>query len=98
MEGGEAGRFLGRIEGIGWLLRKNRIENGSRADPSGSNPHSYGDSFSVSGAIWASQKFIVVIGEVWCPAWMFCLVGSSYQSSFVPHKETGELRVCVESA
>ena len=60
MEGGEAGRFLGRIEGIGWLLRKNRIENGSRADPSGSNPHSYGDSFSVSGAIWASQKFIVV--------------------------------------
>lgn len=57
MEGGEAGRFLGRIEGIGWLLRKNRIENGSRADPSGSNPHSYGDSFSVSGAIWASQKF-----------------------------------------
>ena len=33
MEGGEAGRFLGRIEGIGWLLRKNRIENGSRADP-----------------------------------------------------------------
>ena len=51
MEGGEAGRFLGRIEGIGWLLRKNRIENGSRADPSGSNPHSYGDSFSVSGAI-----------------------------------------------
>lgn len=60
MEGGEAGRFLGRIEGIGWLLRKNRIENGSRADPSGSNPHSYGDSFSVSGAVWASQKFIVV--------------------------------------
>lgn len=51
MEGEEAGRFLGRIKGIGWLLRKNRIENGSRADPSGSNPHSYGDSFSVSGAI-----------------------------------------------
>ena len=60
MEGEEAGRFLGRIKGIGWLLRKNRIENGSRADPSGSNPQSYGDSFSVSGAIWASQKFIVV--------------------------------------
>lgn len=46
---GEAGRFLGRIEGIGWLLRKNRIENGSRADPSGSNPHSYGDSFLCLG-------------------------------------------------
>lgn len=37
--------------------RKNRIENGSRADPRGSNPHSYGDSFSESGFIWASQKF-----------------------------------------
>lgn len=57
---GVVGRFLGRIGGIGWLLRKNRIENGSRADPSGSNPHSYGDSFSVSGVIWASQKFTVV--------------------------------------
>ena len=37
--------------------RKNRIENGSRADPRGSKPHSYGDSFSGSGFIWASQKF-----------------------------------------
>lgn len=36
--------------------KKNRSENGSRADPSGSNPHSYGDSFSVSGFIWGSQK------------------------------------------
>lgn len=53
-------RFLGRIGGIGWLLRKNRIENGSRADPRGSKPHSYGDSFSESGAVWASQKFSVV--------------------------------------
>lgn len=60
MEEGGVGRFLGRIEGIRWLLRKNRIENGSRAEPRGSNPHSYGDSFSVSGAIWASQKFRVV--------------------------------------
>lgn len=40
--------------------RKNRIENGRRADPRGSNPHSYGDSFSESGVIWASQKFNVV--------------------------------------
>lgn len=40
--------------------RKNRIENGSRADPSGSNPHSYGDSFSESGFICASQKFSTV--------------------------------------
>lgn len=40
--------------------RKNRIEKGSRAEPSGSNPHSYGDSFSESGFIWASQKFRVV--------------------------------------
>lgn len=40
--------------------RKNRIENGSRADPSGSNPHSYGDSFSESGFICASQKFNAV--------------------------------------
>lgn len=55
---GEVGvQFLGRIKGIGLLLRKNRIENGSRADPRGSNPHSYGDSFSESGVVWASQKF-----------------------------------------
>lgn len=40
--------------------KKNRMENGSRADPSGSNPHSYGDSFSESGVIWASQKFRAV--------------------------------------
>lgn len=59
--GGEGGvRFLSRIVGIGLLLRKNRIENGSRADPSGSKPHSYGDSFSESGFIWANQKFNVV--------------------------------------
>lgn len=31
--------------------RKNRIEKGRRADPSGSNPHSYGDNFSESGDI-----------------------------------------------
>lgn len=40
--------------------RKNRIEKGSRADPRGSKPHSYGDSFSESGFIWASQKFRAV--------------------------------------
>lgn len=40
--------------------RKNRIENGRRADPSGSNPHSYGDNFSESGFVCASQKFSVV--------------------------------------
>lgn len=40
--------------------RKKRIENGSRADPRGSNPHSYGDNFSESGFVWASQKFNVV--------------------------------------
>lgn len=60
MVGGVVGQFLGRIRGIGWLLRKNRIENGRRADPRGSNPHSYGDSFSESGFIWASQKFSMV--------------------------------------
>lgn len=59
-EVGVGGRFLGRIRGIRLLLRKNRIENGSRADPRGSNPHSYGDSFSESGLVWASQKFSVV--------------------------------------
>ena len=31
--------------------RKNRREKGSRADPRGSNPHSYGESFSWSGDI-----------------------------------------------
>lgn len=40
--------------------RKKRIEKGSRAEPSGSKPHSYGDSFSESGFIWASQKLSVV--------------------------------------
>ncbi len=42
------------------LLRKNRIENGRRADPRGSKPHSYGDSFSESGLACANQKFNVV--------------------------------------
>lgn len=36
--------------------RKNRMENGRRADPRGSNPHSYGDSFSLSGLIAGSQN------------------------------------------
>lgn len=36
--------------------RKNRRENGSRAVPRGSKPHSYGDSFSWSGLIRGSQK------------------------------------------
>ena len=40
--------------------RKKRMEKGSRAEPRGSNPHSYGDSFSGSGFIWASQKFSAV--------------------------------------
>lgn len=57
MGGGVEARFPGRIGGIRLLLRKNRTENGSRADPRGSKPHSYGDSFSESGFIWASQKF-----------------------------------------
>lgn len=57
---GAGGQFLSRIRGIGLLLRKNRIENGSRADPRGSKPHSYGDSFSESGLVWASQKFSAV--------------------------------------
>lgn len=36
--------------------RKNRRENGRRADPRGSNPHSYGESFSWSGVIKGSQN------------------------------------------
>lgn len=44
-------QFLSRIAGIRWLLRKNRIENGRRADSSGSKPHSYGDNFSLSGFV-----------------------------------------------
>lgn len=48
-------QFLGQIVGIRLLLRKNRIENGRRADSSGSNPHSYGDNFSLSGFIIVSQ-------------------------------------------
>ena len=32
------------------------MEKGRRAEPRGSNPHSYGDSFSWSGVICGSQK------------------------------------------
>lgn len=37
-------------------IKKNRRENGSRADPSGSKPHSYGESFSASGLTWGNQN------------------------------------------
>lgn len=37
-------------------IRKNRSEKGSRAEPIGSKPHSYGESFSWSGIIRGSQK------------------------------------------
>lgn len=37
-------------------IKKNRSEKGSRADPRGSNPHSYGESFSASGFICGSQN------------------------------------------
>ena len=40
--------------------RKNRSEKGRRAEPSGSKPHSYGESFSESGVIWGSQNDTVV--------------------------------------
>lgn len=40
--------------------KKNRMENGSRAEPRGSKPHSYGESFSEFGFVWASQKFNIV--------------------------------------
>lgn len=36
--------------------KKNRIEKGSRAEPIGSKPHSYGESFSGSGFICGSQN------------------------------------------
>lgn len=36
--------------------RKKRKENGKRAEPSGSKPHSYGESFSASGFIWGNQN------------------------------------------
>ena len=45
--------------------RKNRKENGRRADFRGSNPHSYGDFFSLSvfrlGRIWAAAVNTPVI-------------------------------------
>lgn len=44
--------------------RKKRNEKGRRPDPRGSNPHSYGDSFSVSGAVCGSQKLIVTNSAV----------------------------------
>ena len=40
--------------------RKNRDENGRRAVPCGSNPHSYGDSFSELRYGIGSQKAIVI--------------------------------------
>lgn len=44
--------------------RKNRSENGSRAVPKGSNPHSKGESFSESGTICGSQKEISNITRI----------------------------------
>lgn len=41
-------------------IKKNRIENGNRAEPIGSKPHSYGDSFSVSGLFCGSQNPTVI--------------------------------------
>ena len=38
--------------------RKNFIENGRRADPMGSNPHSYGLVFSEYAFSWGSQNAI----------------------------------------
>lgn len=35
------------------------MEKGKRAEPKGSKPHSYGESFSVSGLLIGSQKAIV---------------------------------------
>lgn len=40
--------------------RKNRIEKGRRAEPSGSNPHSYGESFSASGKLMGSQNPTII--------------------------------------
>lgn len=40
--------------------RKNFIENGRRAEPMGSNPHSYGFAFSVYKLSWGSQKAMVI--------------------------------------
>lgn len=57
MEWVVVGRFLSQKVGIGLLLRKNRIEKGSQADSKGSNPHSYGDSFSLFGFIKANRLF-----------------------------------------
>ena len=39
---------------------KKRIDSGRRADPSGSNPHSYGESFSGSGVISDISRFRVI--------------------------------------
>lgn len=38
--------------------KKNFIEKGRRADPMGSNPHSYGLAFSAYGFSWGSQNAI----------------------------------------
>lgn len=40
--------------------RKKRNEKGRRADPRGSKPHSYGESFSWSGVIRGSQNETIV--------------------------------------
>lgn len=40
-------------------IRKNFIEKGRRADPMGSNPHSYGLVFSEYAFNWGSQNAIV---------------------------------------
>lgn len=43
--------------------KKNFIEKGRRAEPMGSNPHSYGLDFSAYTFIWGSQNAIVTRSE-----------------------------------
>lgn len=54
--------------------RKNFIENGRRADPMGSNPHSYGLVFSEYVFSWGSQNAISTSREARASEMYQCFV------------------------
>lgn len=64
-------RGMGRIREISTskirkitAIRKNRRENGSRADLVGSNPHSKGDIFSRSMSVFFARMMISVMSTI----------------------------------
>lgn len=59
--------------------RKKRMEKGRRAVPRGSNPHSYGESFSEFGFISGSQKLISISSVV-----MMVIIRARFKIFIIP--------------